>query len=157
MIRTYDDGLSARDGRGWQGRGLSSAWIVGVALAASVLAAPRVNAAESMRALYDTSTEAQGACTGMDWHVVVAPDKTVSGVVGWDNMQHLAKLSGTVGQDGKLNVTATEQGSSKTEHVSGTDDGTQLKVGINGTGTACDNTSLDVPRVTSNGMGANKG
>ena len=157
MIRMYPNEVATRRCRDWKQHGLLPAVIAGAALGAIVLSAPKVNAAEPTRALYDLSSGPQGACPGMDWHVVVSPDKTVSGVVGWDKMQHLAKLSGTVGQDGKLNVTATEEGSSKTENVSGTDDGSHLKVGINGTGTSCDNTSLDVPRVTSTAMGANKG
>jgi hypothetical protein len=158
MIQNYSKSLATSGARSLRvitpGRMMAGVAVVALAFAASPIQA---KAAEGQGALYDTSTSSSGACPGMDWHVIVYPDKTVAGVVGWDKMQHLAKLSGTVGKDGKLDVKATEEGTAKTDTVSGTDDGSHIKVGISGTGTSCDNNALDVPRVTSNTSVGTKG
>jgi hypothetical protein len=98
--------------------------------------------------LYDTSTPAKGACPGMDWHIVVHSDKTANGMVSWGGSKNLVHLTGTMDDHGALKMNATDGASNKTDTVTGTVDGNVLKAQINGTGTPCDNETMNVPKAT---------
>jgi hypothetical protein len=113
------------------------------------LAAHAQSAAPSKQdVLYDTQTQANGSCPAMAWHVVVHADQTLNGMVSWDQAKHLAHLTGSVGKDGAFKVNAVEQGSNKTDTVTGSIHGNNMKASISGTGTGCDNQTMNVPMTT---------
>ena len=99
--------------------------------------------------LYAFHTRPASGCPGLDWHVTVEPDGAVSGFVGWDKMQHMARLEGQVAKDNTFKIDAQEVGNpSRTATILGRAGGSFVALSINGTGTACDNVVLNVPRVT---------
>lgn|SRR5690349_15376139 len=100
--------------------------------------------------LYAFHTRPASGCPGLDWHVTVEPDKTITGFVGWDKMQHMARLEGQILPDSTFKVNAQEVGGSgRTAVITGRYGGSYLAIAISGTGTACDDVILNVPRVTS--------
>ena len=49
--------------------------------------------------LYVLHAKATATCPALDWHVIVEHTSTgdnLSGVIGWDNMTHIANVSGTL-------------------------------------------------------------
>ena len=149
---TTDTAAAVRRCQAATGRpGLMLAGAATLGVAALLAVAPARAQMPANDTLYDTHATAGGACNGMDWHVIVHPDKTINGVVGWDGFRHIAHLSGTVGADGSFKANAVEPGSNKTDTVSGTLQANDLKASINGTGTPCDNQTMAVP-LDSGGM-----
>ena len=67
--------------------------------------------------LYVLHSKATATCPALDWHVVVDVTSTgndLSGVIGWDGMQHLASVSGTLNPNTRyFEMTATEIGGDK--------------------------------------------
>jgi len=108
--------------------------------------------------LYAFHTGQAGTCPGLDWHVTVEPNYAVTGLVSWDNNQHVAKIAGTISpQDGAFHANAQEVGGAgRTATISGTGAGTNIRISISGTGGACDGVVLNIPRVTG-GMGGGGG
>jgi hypothetical protein len=115
-------------------------------LAIAPLSPAQAQSPGSKDTLYDISAPAKGACPGMDWHIVVHTDKTVNGMVSWDGSQHLVHLTGTIDDHGALKMNAVDPGSNKPDTVTGTIEGNVLKAQISGTGTPCDNETMNVPR-----------
>jgi hypothetical protein len=89
-----------------------------------------------------------GNCPGLDWLVNVESSGKVAGMVGWDNMTHMASLAGTMQSDGRFSLTAKEVGGPKTATVSGTNAGNYATIAITGTGSPCDGKTVQVPRST---------
>jgi hypothetical protein len=107
--------------------------------------------------LYAFHTRPASGCPGLDWHVTVEPDNTISGFVGWDKMQHMARLEGTIARDRTFKLNAQEVGgTNRTATVAGRAGGTFLEIAISGTGTPCDDVVLNVPRVVG-GLGGGGG
>jgi hypothetical protein len=107
--------------------------------------------------LYAFHTRPASGCPGLDWHLTVEPDNTITGFVGWDRMQHMARLEGTIARDRTFKMTGQEVGGTgKTATVTGRAGGTYLDIAISGTGTPCDDVVLNVPRVTG-GLGGGGG
>ena len=117
--------------------------------AAVPLSSAQAQSPGSKDMLYATSAPAKGSCPSMDWHIVVHSDKTVNGMVSWDGSQHLVHLTGTMDDHDALKMNAVDPGSNKSDTVTGTIEGNVLKAHINGTGTACDNETMNVPRIES--------
>jgi len=115
-------------------------------LAVAPLSSAQAQSPGSKDALYDTSAPAKGACPGMDWHIVVHSDKTANGMVSWGGSKNLVHLTGTLDDHGALKMNATDDSSNKTDTVTGTIQGNVLKAQISGTGTPCDNETMNVPR-----------
>jgi hypothetical protein len=89
----------------------------GVALAATYGAA---SAQAPEGRVYVFHSTAQGGCPALDWHVVVGPNSTLSGMIAWNNMQSMAKATGNVA-NGKVTMSATEVGGQgRTAKVDGT-------------------------------------
>ncbi len=107
---------------------------------------PQGNRVHGRDTLFVARTGPQSACPGMDWHVVVRPDNTVNGVVSWDGSKHMAHLTGTVNASGALTANAVENGTNKSDAISGTLQGNDIKASISGTGTPCDNETMNVPK-----------
>jgi hypothetical protein len=95
--------------------------------------------------LYAFHSRAMGKCPGLDWHVMVAPNGALSGFVAWDNMQHMARLTGMMNKDHTFQIDAKGD-SGKTAVVKGSATGDYLTASITGSGTACDDQVLQVPR-----------
>ena len=92
-------------------------------------------------------SDPKGACPGVDWDVNRVGNN-LRGVIGWDNMQHLATLEGTlVGNNGNFTLNVTEVvGGNRTATITGQvrKDG-WLTVKLQGTGTGCDGQSVNIP------------
>ena len=88
----------------------------------------------------------QGACPGVDWDVTRVGN-ALHGVIGWETMQKLATLDGSIGANGvfQLNVRQVV-GGDKTAVIDGQvrKDG-WLVVKIQGTGTGCDGQQVNIP------------
>jgi hypothetical protein len=107
--------------------------------------------------LYAFHTRPASGCPGLDWHVTVDPDGVVSGFVGWDKMQHMARLEGQVAKDRTFKIEGQEVGNpGRTATITGRAGGTFLALSISGTGTPCDDVVLNVPRVVG-GLGGGGG
>ena len=67
--------------------------------------------------LYVLHAKATATCPALDWHVIVEVTSTgdnLSGVIGWDNMKHLANVSGTLNPNTRyFEMKATEVGGDK--------------------------------------------
>ncbi len=93
--------------------------------------------------VYVFHSTAQGGCPALDWHVVVGPNGTLSGMIAWNNMQSMAKATGTA-RNGKVQMTAKEVGGrQRTATVDGTirQDGYFI-VNITGPNIKCENISV---------------
>jgi hypothetical protein len=99
--------------------------------------------------LFVFHSTAQGACPPLDWHLVVGPNNTLSGMLSWDNMKSMAQATGTVNLTARtFAMQAHEVGGQKR---SATIDGTVgqngwLKANIRGQNVNC--TGVDVPWFT---------
>ena len=107
--------------------------------------------------LYAFHTGRMGNCPGLDWHIVLEPDNKLNGFVAWDNMRHMAQLSGALNQNRSFQMDAKEVGGQqRTATVKGNAMGDYINAVIEGSGTACDGKSLNIPRVTG-GLGGGGG
>jgi hypothetical protein len=99
--------------------------------------------------LYVLHAKATATCPALDWHVIVEVTSTgdnLSGVIGWDNMKHLANVSGTLNPNTRFfEMKATEVGGEgRTAKIDG-----QLRLdgwltaNIDGAGVKC--TSVTIP------------
>lgn len=81
-------------------------------IAAGILAlAAPCGAAFAQGGLYVLHSEPAGGCPGLDWHVVVGRTGALSGIVGWDNMKHLARVTGAINrEEHTFQMTANEIG-----------------------------------------------
>jgi hypothetical protein len=122
----------------------SAAMLAAFVIAGSATMAPTAALAQQA-GLYSFHTAAASGCPALDWHVVVGSDRKLSGMVGWAGT-HTASLGGTIGANGKFNALATEGATGKTAAVQGSVSGSYLQISVSGTGSPCDNVSLNVPR-----------
>ena len=77
-----------------------------VALAASVAAA-----SAQMPGVYVLHSKPQGSCPSLDWHITVSPNHELSGVIGWNDMKSIARVSGQLNEQNRtFTMTATEVG-----------------------------------------------
>jgi hypothetical protein len=61
--------------------------------------------------VYAFDSSAQAGCPGLTWHMVLGGGGALSGVIAWNNMQSVARVSGTVDlQTRAFQATATEVG-----------------------------------------------
>jgi len=116
--------------------GLAIAATCGVA-SAQALPAGRV---------YTFHSTPQGSCPALDWHVVVQSNGDLSGMIAWNNMQSMARATGTVNMANRtFSMNAVEVGGQgRTATVTGTvrQDG-WLVANINGQDVAC--TGVTIP------------
>jgi hypothetical protein len=98
--------------------------------------------------VYSFHSAKTGGCPALDWHAVVESNGDLTGMISWDNMQHMARQTGKVNdQNHTFTATAKEiGGAGRTAHISGKimDNG-YLEAKITGTGTKCDGTTITVP------------
>jgi hypothetical protein len=73
-------------------------------MAASVMATGVACGAASAQSagMYVLHAKASGSCPAMDWHLTLDPSATVNnvkGMIGWDDMKHIARVLGFVNPD----------------------------------------------------------
>jgi hypothetical protein len=96
--------------------------------------------------LYAFHSTPTGACPAMDWHVVLGPDNSLVGFIAWDDMKHLAKVSGTLETGRRFHLAAVEQGGAERNGtVTGQVEDTFIVASLQGTKTGCDNQQISVP------------
>ncbi len=70
--------------------------------------------------VYTFNSSAQGGCPALDWHVVTGANGALSGMIAWNNMESMAKATGTV-RAGQVQMTAKEVGGqARTATITGT-------------------------------------
>ena len=90
------------------------------AASAAPAASPAMAQAPQER-VFSFHSNAGSGCPSLDWHVVVQPDYTVAGMVGWQNMQLIARVSGSMDPQSKTyQLTAKEANGKRTATISGT-------------------------------------
>lgn len=94
--------------------------------------------------LYVFHSKAEGKCPPLDWHIVVGPENTLSGMIAWDNMAHMAKASGTISRSRAFQMTATEVGGAgrKAEITGQVNQAGWIIADINGPGVECKHVSI---------------
>ena len=118
----------------------------GLAAAATPLN-PALAQAPLKGGLYAFHSRPIGKCPGLDWHVMVEPNGALDGFVAWDRMQHMARLSGTLTKDRTFEMAAQEVGgAARKATVKGTAAGDYITASITGSGSACDDQVLQIPR-----------
>lgn len=120
-----------------------------IALAAAANLTPGYAQPTGKTSLYVYHTRSSAGCPGLDWHIMTEPDGKITGFVAWDRMTHMARLNGTINNDRTFKMDAQEvDGSGRRAVVSGTAAGEYVTAEIHGSGTACDDKPLQVPRFT---------
>jgi hypothetical protein len=125
--------------------------MIGLAAAAPLSSA--VAADSVMRgALYPFHSNPTGTCPGLDWHVVVGADNSVTGMVAWDRMKHFASLSGNLSPDDSFRIEAAEVGGPIKATITGKVTPAHVTISINGTGTGCDGKTATINRAPPGSM-----
>jgi hypothetical protein len=72
--------------------------------------------------LYVLHSGPRSGCPGVDWYIVAQADDTLTGFIAWNNMQSLARATGTLNRrSGTFEMTAHEVGGQdRTVTVTGT-------------------------------------
>jgi hypothetical protein len=86
---------------------------------------PAVAAAEQQLPpgrVYVFHSTAQSSCPALDWHVVLDSGTALDGIIAWNNMQSMARASGTLNPQARtFQMTAKEVGGrGRTATISGT-------------------------------------
>ena len=96
-------------------------------MAASVLALIAANslarAQESLEGrIYTFHSTAQGMCPALDWHLVAQSNGVLSGMISWNDMQDMARATGTYNSRSRtFQLTAKEiSGQGRTATIDGT-------------------------------------
>lgn len=83
--------------------------LIGTATLVAQPAAPKTRIPEER--VYVLHSKAVGSCPSLDWHIVSEPGGTLSGMIAWNNMQAMAKATGTVDRKNRtFSVIAAELG-----------------------------------------------
>jgi len=71
--------------------------------------------------VYILDSAAQAGCPALDWHIVLQPGGVLNGMVSWNNMQSLARVSGSVNSQRVFHMDAVEVGGQgRTATIDGT-------------------------------------
>ena len=106
-----------------------------------------------MGRVYSFHSTAQGSCPALDWHVVSQSNGTLTGMISWNNMQNMARATGTYNLQAKtFQMTAKEVGGQgRTATVSGSiQPNGWLLANITGPNVACQ--GVKVPWYTPTGV-----
>jgi hypothetical protein len=49
-------------------------------------------------------SEGSGECPNLDWYLVVGANKQLTGLIAWDDMKNVARVSGSFAEDGKFHL-----------------------------------------------------
>ena len=87
---------------------ISKSLATGIAIAATCGIAAAQNTPQRLYAFHSAP---QHGCPALDWHVLLTDGATLEGVVSWNNMQSLARVSGTLNETARtFQMNAQEQG-----------------------------------------------
>jgi hypothetical protein len=95
--------------------------------------------------LYAFHSTAQGSCPALDWHVVVGPQNTLSGMLSWDNMKSVAHATGTLNPTARTFVMHAQEvgGQGRSATIDGTvNQNGWLTANIKGPNVACTGVSV---------------
>ena len=83
---------------------------IAAALAITIMAGT-AGAQRTEDEIFTFRANASGGCPMLDWYLVVTPDNSVTGMIGWQGMQLLVRVTGTVDLEKKtFTLTGIEQG-----------------------------------------------
>jgi hypothetical protein len=95
---------------------LAAATVIAIAIMGGTAAAQK---SQEPR-IFTFHANASGECPDLDWHVVLAPDDTLTGMIGWQNMQLLVRVTGKLDRANKtFSLTGKEAGGNRTATVDG--------------------------------------
>lgn len=95
--------------------------------------------------VYTFHSAARGGCPELDWHVVVQGNNALVGMISWNNMQSMARATGTVDPNNhSFQMTAVEVGGQgRTAQITGQVEPTGVMVAdIEGPGVSCKHISV---------------
>ena len=95
--------------------------------------------------LYAFHSSAQGGCPALDWHLVVGAGNSLSGMISWDDMKSLARVSGRINSTARsFSMQAVEVGGQgRSVTIEGTvGQNGWLMANINGPNVACAGVSV---------------
>ncbi len=123
---------------------LAAAAVMAIAVSGCTTAAQSPQAAQGPqeRVFSFHSNASSASCPELDWHIVVKPDYSVTGMIGWQNMEMVARVSGTINPQAKTyQLTAREAGgSNRTATISGNIiSPDQISANVTGPGVNCQN------------------
>ena len=49
-------------------------------------------------------SEPSNGCPGLDWHIVAGANNQLKGMISWDDMHHVVRVSGSADQDGRFHL-----------------------------------------------------
>jgi hypothetical protein len=136
---------------------LFGAKIAVIAVSTAALLSPAL-AQSGQAGLYAFHSSAVvGGCPGLDWHLTLGANDSLTGFVAWDQGKHMARLEGQIKKDRTFAMDAQEVGGQgRKATVKGTASGSYINAQIAGSGTPCDGVNLAIPR-TAGGMGGGGG
>jgi hypothetical protein len=77
--------------------------IAGVALMMGIVGSASALELEQGRILGFHSEPSNG-CPGLDWHIVVGARNQLKGMISWDDMHDIVRVSGSADQDGRFHL-----------------------------------------------------
>jgi len=84
------------------------------------VASAQVTGPATVGRVYTLHTDRVGACPSLDWHIVVGPNYTLSGMIGADDMNVLFNVKGTYNPaGGTFQLTGKEAGGTRTGAING--------------------------------------
>ncbi len=94
--------------------------------------------------LYVFHSKASGGCPELDWHIVVGNNDSLTGMISWDNMQHMAKATGAMTSNRHFKMTAKEVGGENREaEITGTvNSAGWIIANIDGPGVKCERVTI---------------
>jgi len=89
--------------------------LVGTIAAGALLAGASwsIAAAQGAGTVYAFHSGPTAGCPTLDWHIVRGDNGELNGMVSWDGMKSMAHVSGVVGPDKMIKMTAKEVGGAR--------------------------------------------
>jgi hypothetical protein len=97
------------------GRRLAPAIVIAIAMVTRTVEAQRTE-----DVIFTYHSNAGGRCPDLDWYLRVAPDNSVTGMIGWQHMELLVRVTGTVDLEKRtFDLTGKEAGGNRTATIDG--------------------------------------
>jgi hypothetical protein len=131
-----NDTRGSKEGTSMNGQRLGAAFAIGIAFMGGTAMAQSAG-----DRVFSFHSNQNGGCPALDWHMVLAPDNSVSGMLGWQHMQVVARVTGSFNAQAKtFQLSAQEVGGNRTATISGNVIAPgQIKANIKGPGVDCEN------------------
>ena len=96
---------------------LAAATVIAIAIMGGTAAAQQ---SQEPR-IFTFHANASGSCPDLDWHLVLAPDDTVTGMIGWQQMELLVRVTGKLDRANRtFSLLGKEAGGNRTATIDGT-------------------------------------